>query len=207
MNYEYADRAIRDMNRRNLRAFDKLKQLRFDELNITRSVSKAYADSIRLAKKRYWQIATDAYIESLVLAGIDRKKAEDMAEDSITEDWILDMLEDYDPVTLYQFLPEAERKKQRLIEALIATLDKGQEVEKALRLWSRQIAHYADQSVVDGTIDGYKDADVKKVKWVTAEDEKVCRECRKLDGKVFDIDKVPPRLHYHCRCSLLPITD
>ena len=202
MNYEYADRAIRDMNRRNLRAFDKLKQLKFDELNITKSVSKTYADSIRLAKKRYWQIATDAYIEALVLAGIDRAKAEDMAEDSITEDWILDMLEEYDPVTLYQFLPEADRKKQRLIEALIAAHNKSEEVDRALRLWTRQLAHYADQSVVDGTIDGYKDAGVKKVKWVTAEDEKVCRECRKLDGKVFDIDKIPSRPHYHCRCRL-----
>lgn len=205
MNYEYADRAIRDMNRRNLRAFDKLKQLKFDELNITQSVSKTYADSIRLAKKRYWQIATDAYIEALVLAGIDRAKAEDMAEDSITEDWILDMLEDYDPVTLYQFLPEAERKKQRLIEALIAALDKGQEVEKALRLWTRQIAHYADQSVVDGTIDGYKDAGVKKVKWVTAQDEKVCRTCRERDGKIYPIGKIPPRPHYHCRCTWEPV--
>lgn len=202
MNYEYADRAIRDMNRRNLRAFDKLKQLKFDETNIMQSVSKTYSDSIRLAKKRYLQIATDAYIEALVLAGIDRAKAEDMAENSITEDWVLDMLEEYDPVTLYQFLPEAERKKQRLIEALIAAHNKGQEVERALRLWTRQIAHYADQSVVDGTIDGYKDAGVKKVKWVTAEDEKVCRACRKLDGKIFDIGKVPPRPHYGCRCRL-----
>ena len=207
MNYEYADRAIRDMNRRNLRAFDKLKQLKFDELNIMQSVSKTYSDSISLAKKRYLQIATDAYIEALVLAGIDRAKVEDMAEDSITEDWVLDMLEEYDPVTLYQFLPEAERKKQRLIEALIAAHNKAQEVEKALRLWTRQIAHYGDQCVVDGTIDGYKDAGVKKLKWVTAEDEKVCRVCRKLDGKIFDIDKVPPRLHYHCRCSLLPVID
>lgn len=202
MNYEYADRAIRDMNRRNLRAFDKLKQLKFDEMNIMRSVSKTYADSISLAKKRYWQIATDAYIEALALAGIDRAKAEDMAEESITEDWILDMLEEYDPVTLYQFLPEAERKKQRLIEALIAANNKSEEVDRALRLWVRQLAHYADQSVVDGTIDGYKDAGVKKVKWVTAEDEKVCRECRKLDGKIFDIDKIPKRPHYHCRCRL-----
>lgn len=202
MNFEYADRAIRDMNRRNLRAFDKLKQLKFDELNVTHSVSKTYADSISLAKKRYWQIATDAYIEALVLAGIDRAKAEDMAEDSITEDWILDMLEEYDPVTLYQFLPEAERKKQRLIEAFIAAHNKSEEVDRALRLWTRQLAHYADQSVVDGTIDGYKDAGVKKVKWVTAEDEKVCRECRKLDGKIFDIDKIPKRPHYHCRCRL-----
>ena len=204
MNYKYADKAIRDMNRRNLRSFDKLKQLRFDELIILQSVSKTYSDSINLAKKRYWQIATDAYIEALVLAGIDREKAEDMAEDSITEDWVLDMLEEYDPVTLYQFLPEAERKKQRLVEALIAAHDKGQEVERALRLWTRQIAHYADKSVDEGTIDAFKKAGVKKVKWVTADDEKVCRVCRERNGKIYPIEKIPARPHYHCRCTWEP---
>ena len=202
MNYGYADTAIRDMNRRNLRAFDKLKQLRFDNLSIVQTVSKTYSDSIRLAKKRYLQIATDAYIEALVLAGIDRKKAEDMAEDSITEDWILDMMEEYDPVTLYQFLPEAERKKDRLIEALIAAHNKGQEVDRALRLWTRQIAHYADKSVDKATIDGYEVAGIKKVKWVTAEDEKVCQVCQERDGKIYPIDKLPPKPHYHCRCRL-----
>ena len=205
MNYGYADTAIRDMNRRNLRAFDKLKQLRFDNLSIVQTVSKTYSDSIRLAKKRYLQIATDAYIEALVLAGIARKKAEDMAEDSITEDWLLDMMEEYDPVTLYQFLPEAERKKDRLIEALIAAHNKGQEVDRALRLWTRQIAHYADKSVDKATIDGYEDAGVKKVKWVTAEDEKVCQVCQERDGKIYPIDKLPPKPHYHCRCTFAPI--
>lgn len=205
MNYGYADTAIRDMNRRNLRAFDKLKQLRFDNLSIVQTVSKTYSDSIRLAKKRYLQIATDAYIEALVLAGIDRKKAEDMAEDSITEDWLLDMMEEYDPVTLYQFLPEAERKKDRLIEALIAAHNKGQEVDRALRLWTRQIAHYADKSVDKATIDGYEDAGVKKVKWVTAEDEKVCQVCQERDGKIYPINKLPPKPHYHCRCTFAPI--
>ena len=193
------------MNKRNLRLFDKLKMLKFDELNSLSLVGKTYDESIRIAKRRYLMIATEAFIEALLLLGYDREKAEEEAEDSITEDWLLDMMEEYDPTTLYQFLPEAERKKQRLVEALIASHDKGSEVDRALRLWTRQIAFYADKSVVDGTIDGYKEAGVEKVKWIAVDDEKTCPECRKLDGKVFPIGKIPPRPHYHCRCELIPI--
>ena len=202
MNYEAADRAIRDMNKRNLRAFDRLKTLKFDELNILQSVTKVYDDSTNLAKLRYLQIATDAYIEALILAGVDRKKAEEMAEDSITEDWILDMLEEYDPVTLYQFLPEAERKKQRLVEALIASHNKNEEVDKALRYWTLQVGQYAINSVDEATIDGFKDAGVKKVRWIAQDDKKTCKTCEERDGKVYRINKVPPKPHFNCRCYL-----
>lgn len=202
MRYDTADRALRDMNKRNLRAFDKLKMLPFDETNIIHSVSKVYADSIKLAKLRYLQIAIDAYIAALIMAGIEKKKAEEMAEDDITEDWILDMLEEYDPVTLYQFLPEAERKKDRLVEALIASHNKNEEVEKALRYWTLQVTQYAIKSVDEATIDGFKEAGVKKVRWIAQDDEKVCPVCNERDGKVYRIDKIPPKSHYGCRCYL-----
>lgn len=204
MIYSYADKAIKDMNRRNLRAFSKLKQLKFDELNIMQTVTETYDASARLAKKRYFQIAYEAYIAALVLAAVEKAKAEDMAEESITEDWVLDMLEEYDPVTLYQFLPEAERKKQRTVEALIASHDKGESVDKALKLWTLQVDHYADKSVDEATLGGYKAAGVDKVKWVTAKDDRVCKICRERNGKVYPIDKVPDKPHYRCRCYLIP---
>lgn len=212
MNFALADKAMKDMNRRNLRSFGKLKQLKFDELNILAAVDDTYDDSIALAKKRYKQIAVDAFIESLLELAYSMESASKLAEEAITDDWILDMLEDYDQTTLYQFLPEAERKKQRLDEALIATqkppkgkikgIGPTQEIDKALRLWTRQVAQYADRSVVDGTIDGYKEAGVKQVRWIAVDDEKTCLDCKKLDGKVFPIDNIPPRPHYNCRCRL-----
>ena len=207
MNFKAADAAIRDMNKRNLRAFDGLKLLKFDELNVMRSVSKVYDDSVRIAKKRFLRIAIDAYIAALILAGIERGKAEEMAEDSITEDWILDMLEDYDPVTLYQFDAEVERKKQRTAESILASLNKNEAVDRALRLWTGQIRQYADNSVIYATIDGYKDAGVKKVRWETEGDERVCKTCNERNGKVYDIDKVPPVPHPRCRCLLWPVID
>lgn len=202
--YEYADKAIRSMNRRNLRAFSRLKQLAFDELNILTAVTKVYDDSVRLAKKRYYQIAMEAYIAAQMLAGRSKREAEAEAEDTITEDWVLDMLEDYDDVTLYQFIPEADRKKQRLVEALIASHKRNAEVDKALRYWTLQVSQYAIKSVDESTMQAYKDSGVQYVKWNTEEDEKVCPVCRPLDGKIYPIGKAPRKAHYSCRCYYTP---
>lgn len=207
MTFEAADRAVRDMNKRNLRAFDGLKTLKFDELNVMRSVKKVYDDAVRIAKRRYRQLAMDAYIASLILAGISPEEAEERAEDSITEDWVLDMLEDYDAVTHYRFDTEVDRKKQRLAEAILSQNDKVAEVNKALRLFSQQLAQYADNSVIRATLDGYRDAGVKKVRWETEDDERVCRTCGKRNGKVYAIDRVPPAPHWRCRCQLWPVID
>ena len=205
MNYKYADIVIRDMNKRNLRAFDRLKTLKFDELNVFRMVSSVYEQSIELAKKRYLAIVWDAYIAALIEAGIPKSKADDMADDDIMNDWVLDMLEDYDEVTLYRFLPEADRKKDRLVEALIASHNKNEEIDKALKLWSRQVAQFADNAVMMATIHGYKDAGVEKVRWVSEKDERVCPTCDERDGHVYPIDKIPPVPHPRCRCILVPI--
>lgn len=205
MTYELADAAIKDLNKRNLRLFDSLRTvMKFDELNVMKTVSSVYDESLKLAKKRFKQIALEAYIEAMVLAGIERKKAEKQAEDSITEDWILDMLEDYNALTLYRFDHEVDRKKQRTAEAIIAANDKVAEIDKALRLWSLQLSQYSDFSVLYATIDGYRDAGVKYVKWIAEKDEKTCSVCYKRDGKTYRIDKVPPPPHYHCRCELIP---
>lgn len=192
MNYEFADKAIRDMNRRNLRAFDGIKTLKFDELNVMKYVTKVYEDAVKLAKKRYLQIALEAYRLAKGKKKIDR-------------DWILDMLEEYDPVTMYLYEPEAERKKDRTVEAVLSSPNKIEAVDKALKLWTLQNTHYAEKSVDKATLQAFEDNGIEKVRWVTAEDEKVCEECRKRDGKIYPIDKLPPKPHYRCRCTYEPV--
>ena len=50
----------------------------------------------------------------------------------------------------------------------------------------------------------YRQVGITKVRWLTAHDERTCKICRPLDGKVFGIDEVegPPR-HPGCRCCVL----
>ena len=203
--FQYADAAIRYMNRRNLRSFSRLKQLDFDELNILNAVTDIYRDVVRMAKKKYLGIAKLAFIDAMIAAGKSEKEAEKLADESITVDYILEMLDEYDPVTLYQFLPEIERKKQRLIEALIAAHNKNDEINKALRYLTLQLSQYADQAEIEATLTAFREAGVKRVRWITQEDEKVCKTCAPRDGKVYPINKVPPRPHYRCRCELVPV--
>jgi len=205
MDFKQADKAIRDINKRNLRAFDRLKTLKFDELNVLQSVTKVYDDAVRIAKLRYQQIAYDAYIAAMVEAGVSEKKARKEAEEELWDLFILDLLEEENETTLYSFDNEIERKKQRLIEALSVAHNKDEEIDKALRLLTLQLAQYADEAVVAATIKGYKDAGIKRVRWVTMEDNRVCAECQKRDGKIYDIDKVPDRAHWKCRCILVPV--
>ena len=191
------------MNRRALRAFNGLRTMKFDELNVLRSVSKVYDELVERAKKWFLLIARDAYAEALIEAGIRSREAERRAEEDITNDWVLDMLEDYDGVTMYRFVSEVERKKQRTAEAILATeVERNREIDKSLRLWIQQIAQYADNAVTYATIDGYIEAGVKKVRWHTQEDDRVCVECNKLDEKVFEMDAIPDRPHFRCRCWL-----
>ena len=196
MIYDYADKVIKDLNRRNLRLFDKLSLLKFDELNVLKTVSRTYDESAELAKKRFKAVYEDAY---LAVAG-DRD-----LDDDIMDDWLLDMLEDYDALTHYRFNEETERKKMRTAEALIATKIAKREVDKALRLWTLQLSAYVDRSVLDGRIQAFKDMGVKKVRWITYGDNRVCADCHDLEGKVFPIDEVPPRQHFRCRCYIVPV--
>ena len=110
------------------------------------------------------------------------------------------MLEETDFVTLYRFDNEVERKAQRLAEALSATDRWNDEIDKALRYWTLQVGQYAINAVDRARLQAFKDAGVKRVRWNTEKDERVCNECNALDGKVFDIDDAPAKMHIRCRC-------
>ena len=52
----------------------------------------------------------------------------------------------------------------------------------------------------------YREVGIRKVKWLTAQDERTCPECAPLDGRVFRIDDAPgPPKHPACRCSLVSV--
>lgn len=66
----------------------------------------------------------------------------------------------------------------------------------------------ADAVVQQNIKDGYFQPGVKK-RWVTADDERVCKECGAMDGETVDLDapfsvgvKLPPA-HPNCRCAVV----
>lgn len=194
--YEYTDKVIKKLNRQYLRLFNGLKTLKFDELNVMRSVSEVYKKVLKLAKESYIDICL-WYYQDITDSKLSKREATDIVEE---------ILEAYDSVTLYVFNHEVERKKARLFEALLASPNRRKEVNKGLHLWVLQSTQFCDNITDSIVLKSYKDIGIKKVRWVTEKDEKVCGVCHKREGKIYDIDKVPPKTHYNCRCWLEPVS-
>ena len=159
-----------------------------------------------------------AYIE------IAKKASEEAAEDvkntsgiavkplKTDEKYVEGILGEYNPVTGYLYYPEADRKRARLSEALIAAVlfglraDYHRELRKFANLWNTQTRQYAI-TVIDTTrIETFRKNGIRRVRWETQHDERVCAECNERDGKIYDIDKLPEK-HYGCRCWYMPVLE
>ena len=199
--FEYCDKVLTTYLRLMLRKFRKMQNnlLSFDELNIVNTqtaVNDVYADILALAMEAFKKIARYYY----------RKVRKD--DDFPFDMWLSGLLEAYDPVTYYLFFPELDRKRARLLEAVLSSRTKAdlkKEVFKAFRYWGRQFKHYLDKTAVNAVLEAYKKDGVTVFEWVTQKDEKVCAECATKDGKIYTIKTLPPMpLHYNCRCFLIP---
>lgn len=202
--YEACDKAIKAMDRINLESFGKLKMADWDEVNVIRTVKAVYTASAKRARKRYYEVGFEAYLLGLAICGIEPRKAHQMAEKAITEDWIDHILTETDFVTLYRFDTETERKAYRLAEALEVSPEKTYEIDKALKIWSQQLGQYAINVTDYAVVEAYQDAGIKIVEWITQKDERVCAECHALDGQHFRVDEIPPK-HWRCRCYWKPV--
>lgn len=200
--YEGADRAIREMNRLNLADFDRLRLIQGEEKRMVKEVHKVYDLSLKRVRNRFYEIATEAYLLGLHLCGIPPKKAAAMVDEAIDGEWLDLFLSEPDPVAMYSFNSEAERKEARLIEALAVTEQPGREIDRALKLWAAQIGQFAVSAVDAAMLDAYEDAGVREVEWVTEKDEKVCEECMAREGKRYPLKDVPKKAHWGCRCWL-----
>lgn len=185
-----------------VRLFRKLqrKALVFDELNILAATSETYTQVDALCKEAFAVIAKRVY---------RRKRGEDFP----IEMWLAEWLDEADPVTQFIWANEVERKRARLSEAILShALAKKpkalarKDIETAMRLFSRQFGQTADDVTAAAAIKAYEDMGVKKVRWVTERDERVCEECAPLDGRVYDLEKHPQwPAHWNCRCELVPV--
>ena len=186
----------------------------FDELGAPR-ITKLTTDMLkRLLKdnlKAYIEIAEKSSAE----AADDVKEVSGIAVKPLKtdEEYVNGMLEEYNPVTGYLYYSEAERKRARLAEALIAAVLFGlraeyhKELTKFANLWHTQTLQYGE-TVVDKTrLDTFKKNGIKRVRWVSEKDSRVCEVCKERDGKIYPIDGVPTKPHYRCRCWIMPVLE
>ena len=132
---------------------------------------------------------------------------------TINKKYVEGILEEYNPVTGYLYYPEADRKRARLSEMLIAAVLFGLRTEyhaqlrKFAKLWHTQTLQYGETMVDKTRIETFKKNGIRRVMWQSEHDERVCEECKERDGKIYPIDDIPTKPHYRCRCWLVPIAD
>ena len=202
--YEACDKAIKAMNRESLEAFTRMKGVKWDEVQVIRTVASVYKTSYQRAKKRYYEVGFEAYLLGMALCDMGPKEAHQKAEKAITEQWVDEMLTRVDPTAKYRFDAETERKAYRLAEALEVSAQRNREIDSALKSWSQQLGQFAINITDYALMKAYHDAGVEEVEWVDAGDQRVCGECYSRNGKVYGIDNVPPKPHVGCRCVIVP---
>jgi len=193
--YQISDQATKLLNRKAILRFQRAKRdchlMDIDELNVIKTINQLYKNLAADNQKAFLDLAVMAY-----------QDAEPHGRKKPDKSWLLALLDSYDPVSLYVYSHEVERKRDYTIEGVISAQNKTKEFRRSLVYWSRMTAHETDRITDQSTLKAYRDAGVKKVRWRTEEDSRVCEVCEPRDKKVYSIDKVPPKPHLNCRCWL-----
>lgn len=183
--YEFADKEIKRLNKIFTREFRNFQLVKIDELNVIKSAKEMYKKLNNHAKHSFLRIAKDI-------------------KSDIEPEIIFLLLSDYDPITKYVYNHEVERKCMRFAEAYIASNGSEKEIRTSLRLWAAMIAQYSITVTDTAMIEAYKTDGVKYIEWITVRDNRTCQECAKRDGRIYAIDKIPPKPHIGCRCYFVP---
>ena len=196
--YALTDLATELLNRKATKRFEDAKdeaaQDGFDELSVLEVTRTLYQDLARDNQEIFLELAQERYQE-----------AEPHGEEPPDLAWLLALLAAYNAVTKYQYTNEVERKRQYTAEGINSSTAKVTEFRRGLHYWAGLTADYADIVTDESTLKSYRDAGVRRVRWVTVGDEKVCETCRERNGKVYSINAIPPKPHRRCRCIFQPI--
>lgn len=200
--YEYIDENVERLKKQTQTAFNnfRLSLLKFDELNVMQVKTKTESLFTKLKRQ-----------SNRFYTGLLNHLAESMGfeEDKYDLD---ELLETYSGTLLYSFSTEMERKRERLFETMVAIDDMSDpdilsQQKKNIRNWNTQVEEFGVDIERNIFLSELRDSGIRKVQWMTAEDERVCTDCSDLNGIVFDIDNVPRRPHIGCRCWLKGVSE
>lgn len=197
--YERSDKVAEYIQKQYVREFAKYSNIaNFDALNVIKKSKKLYEWLDKVTREAFLMMANLIY------------KDEANEDGDLAEAWLSGVLDEYDPVTKYVYSNEWERKRQMFAEGIIASeavKDKNYERNKSMRYLARQATQYTITIADKAQLEAFKANGVKKVRWDSENDTRVCHECHSRHGKVYAIDKIPPKPHYGCRCHLIPIVE
>lgn len=200
--YEYIDENVERIKKQTQTAFNnfRLSLLKFDELNVmqVKTETEILFTKLKRQSDRFYTGLLNHLAESM---GFEEDKYD-----------LDELLETYSGTLLYSFSTEMERKRERLFETMVAIDDMSDpeilsQQKKNIRNWNTQVEEFGVDIERNIFLNELRDSGIRKVQWMTAEDERVCTDCSDLNGIVFDIDNVPRRPHIGCRCWLKGVSE
>lgn len=209
--YELTDILLALLTSKLRKEVNRLDVMGFDELsapNVTKWTKAMIERLLKENKKAFLKIAKEATEEAaddVTALGMSGKPI------AVGEKYVDGVLEDYNPVTGYLYYPEADRKRSRLVEAILTAVavnsrsEFHKELRKFANLWHTQTKQYGETMVDKTRIETFKKNGIKYVMWQTQGDIKVCDECRERNGKIYPLSEYPGKAHYNCRCWLVPV--
>ena len=180
--YKKTDKTIAYLNKQYSKLFRKLTS--FDELNVIEVSHEIYNEVLKLVEQestRLVKTVYNSYSENRTISTTDATA------------FVLALMLAYNPVTKYVYKNELERKRSRFAEGVIASDSPIEEVELAKRLLVALNRQFEDDVTFDTVVKAFEDDGVKEVRWITAEDDKRCKECKSRHGLIYKIDKIPPK--------------
>lgn len=210
--YRHLDEQLPKLKEKLKVEMNRLGVMGFDQLNVvnTKKVTSEMFDRLLANNEAaYLKVAKKTYKDAVKTAQAVGFAGE---ESKIDGDWLTAILIGYNLVTGYLYNREAERKRLRLNEQILTAREFDNRVmfndslRRTANLWWTQTSQYGIDVVDQATLTAYKDMGVAKVRWIATIDDKTCHDCEGRDGKIYDIDKVPAKTHYACRCRLEPVS-
>ena len=195
--YSKADKTIAYLNKQYAKLFRRT--IKTDELNVINVSHEIYEAAYKLVEQE-----TSRLVKSVYGSYRNDSPAE---EEFDPVSFTMVLLLAYNPVTRYVFKNEIERKRSRFAEGVIASNTPSAEVALAKRLLSGITAQFIDDATFDTMVQAFIDNGTKKVRWVTAVDDRRCKECAGRHDKIYPINKIPPKPHIHCRCWVEEVTE
>ena len=187
--YSKTDKTIAYLNKQYAKWFRRVTA--FDELNVIAVSHEIYDEALKVVEQEATRLVKSVYDSYREAETIPASEALAM---------VVAMLGAYNPVTKYVYENELDRKRARFAEGVISSDTPAEEVALAKRLLAAMNKQFADDATFDAVVKAYTDDGVKRVRWITAVDDRRCKECKARHHKIYNIDNIPPKPHLHCRC-------
>ena len=189
--YQKTDKVIAYLSKQYAKLFQGLTS--FDELNVIDVSHEIYDEAVILTEQEVTRLIKTVYDST-------RDGGEISSADALS--LVLTLMLAYNPVTKYVYRNEMERKRSRFAEGVIASNNPSEEVALAKRLMIATNKQFAEDATFTAVVQAFKDDGVKKVRWITAVDDRRCAECKSRHGKIYPINNIPPKPHLYCRCYI-----